>query len=133
MKWTEELYRDVLQHPEFRLRENDYVIGDRKFGGNAQYIKKDRWLHHTSILWDYSAEKMRCLRHPKKAPMYRADRSHEDFICRLSEYFSDKEEFITRMFKELEKRFTVREVSLDDVLVTKTAPVRQSTQLILTD
>ena len=56
MKWTEELYRGAFQHPEFRLRENDYVIGDRKFGGNARYIKRYRWLDHTSMLWDQSAE-----------------------------------------------------------------------------
>ena len=51
MRWTGELYggeqnphavfRDV---PGWRLRENDYVVGDLKVGGNAQSIAKDRWL-----------------------------------------------------------------------------------------
>ena len=58
MKWTETIYRDVFTHEGFRLRENDFVIGDKKIGGNAQYIKKQRWLHHTSFLWDYSEKKM---------------------------------------------------------------------------
>lgn len=130
MKWTEELYRGAIDHPEFRLRENDYVIGERKFGGNAQYIKKDRWLHHTSILWDYSPDKMQCLLHPKKTPSYRAGRPHEEFLCRLSEYFADKQAFITRMIAEVEKRFTVSEVSLEQALSMSRDPVRQSTQFI---
>src|SRR5262249_25845798 len=94
MKWTEQIYVQALKHPHIRLRENDFVLGDRKFGGNAQYIKKDRWLHHTSLLWDYDPDKMSVLLHPKKAPPYRAGRRHEGFLCRLSDHFTDKQEWI---------------------------------------
>lgn len=111
MRWTEEIYRAVFQHPDFRLRENDYVFGDRKFGGNAQYIKKDRWLHHSSLLWDYSPEKMQYLLHPKKTPPYRAGRSHEDFLCRLCDYFPKKEQLIERLVQELDRRFAIQNVS----------------------
>jgi lipoate-protein ligase A len=50
MRWTEALYRPLLPS-DFQLRENDYVLGNHKFGGNAQYLRKDRWLHHSSLLW----------------------------------------------------------------------------------
>lgn len=49
----------------------DYVYGDRKFGGNAQAITGKRWLHHTSLLWDYDPANMALLKHPSKAPEYR--------------------------------------------------------------
>lgn len=49
----------------------DYVFGDRKFGGNAQSITKNRWVHHTSFLWDYEAKNMSYLKLPAKAPQYR--------------------------------------------------------------
>lgn len=83
----------------------DYCFGDRKFGGNAQAITKDRsalvllsiptgtcvprilceavcdeapacapacrWVHHTSLLWDFRDERMALLRQPAKQPEYR--------------------------------------------------------------
>jgi len=130
MKWTEQIYSQAFQHPGFRLKENDFVIEDRKFGGNAQYIKKDRWLHHTSFLWDYTPEKMHYLLHPKKTPSYRAGRSHEEFLCRLSEYFSDKEKLISSIIGEIEKRFPLKEISLEEVLSNITDSARQSTSLV---
>ncbi len=53
----------------------DYVFGERKFGGNAQAITKDRWLHHTSFLWDFRDDRMRLLKQPGRAPEYRAVRT----------------------------------------------------------
>ena len=38
----------------------------------VQAITKGRWLHHTSFLWDFQDERMRLLKHPGKAPEYRA-------------------------------------------------------------
>ena len=51
---------------------SDYIFGDRKFGGNAQAITRQRWLHHTSFLWDFRDDRMALLQHPEKAPEYRA-------------------------------------------------------------
>ena len=72
MRWTERVYRTVFQtieqkywperniweedddlkkyfpftgDHEFSLRENDYCFGPLKFGGNAQSIIRDRWVH----------------------------------------------------------------------------------------
>jgi lipoate-protein ligase A len=130
MKWTEEIYRAAFQHPHFQLKENDFVLGERKCGGNAQYIKKDRWLHHTSFLWDYSVENMQYLLHPKKAPSYRAGRPHDEFLCRLTEFFPDKELLIERLIAEMEKRFGAHPISLDEVLLLNKEGVRQSTTLM---
>lgn len=50
---------------------SDYVFGNRKFGGNAQSIIKNRWIHHTSFLWDYEVRNMAYLKLPVRAPEYR--------------------------------------------------------------
>ena len=36
LRWSEELYKECLPS-SFHLRENDYAIGEKKCGGNAQY------------------------------------------------------------------------------------------------
>lgn len=53
----------------------DYVLGQLKFGGNAQAITGRRWLHHTSFLWDYDPAHMALLQHPRKKPKYRLVRA----------------------------------------------------------
>lgn len=69
----------------FALRENDYVVGDHKCGGNAQGISRDRFVHHTSFLWDFSDANMALLRMPAKVPDYRSQRAHTDFLCKLKD------------------------------------------------
>jgi lipoate-protein ligase A len=49
---------------------SDYAFSHRKFGGNAQSITKNRWVHHTSFLWDYDVKNMDYLKIPKRAPEY---------------------------------------------------------------
>lgn len=102
LEWTQKLYQPLL--PGFSLRENDYVFGERKFGGNAQYIQKGRFLHHTSFLWDYDPEKMDYLLLPKKQPAYRQSRPHTDFLTTLRPLFSTQEilaeAFLTHICKQ---------------------------------
>lgn len=105
MQWTATLYKDVF--PGFALRDNDYVFGDKKFGGNAQYIKKDRWLHHTTFLWDYSQERMQMLSMPARMPAYRQGRSHLDFVTTLKESFSRKEDVGNAVKETLSHHFTL--------------------------
>ncbi|GAQ84080.1 Putative Lipoate-protein ligase A [Klebsormidium nitens] len=96
MAFMEAFYQHVFAKPgaeAFRLRENDFVFGNRKFGGNAQSITKLRWLHHTSFLWDYQDQNMDLLRHPDRAPDYRKGRAHGDFLCKLREHFETKGKF----------------------------------------
>ncbi|KAK1274775.1 hypothetical protein QJS04_geneDACA000802 [Acorus gramineus] len=73
MSWTGQLYGQILSGVgDFCLRENDYAFGSRKVGGNAQSITKDRWIHHTSFLWDYDVKNMEYLKLPSRAPKYRS-------------------------------------------------------------
>lgn len=57
-------YQDCAQHA-------DYTFDEQKFGGNAQAITKQRWLHHTSFLWDFDDHNMALLKHPSRVPKYR--------------------------------------------------------------
>lgn len=85
MQWTEKFYQPIFAPQVLQLNENDYVIGRRKCGGNAQSLTKGRWLHHTSFLWDYDIDKMNVLTLPKKIPAYRQARPHHEFLCKLKE------------------------------------------------
>ena len=97
LRWSENFYKELWQIPDFHLRENDYCIGDKKCGGNAQYIKKDRWLHHTSFLWDYSTDNMKHLLLPTKRPKYRLDRSHDTFLTRLKNHAPSADALIDKL------------------------------------
>lgn len=115
MRWTENLYKRAFNHPSFSLRDNDYALGDKKCGGNAQYIKKERWLHHTSFLWDYQEANMSYLLHPKKTPSYRQGRAHSDFLCKLKETFPCKQTLIDQIVSSLASEFPVDVISLDQI------------------
>lgn len=129
LRWSEAIYKAFLP-PPFHLRENDYVIGERKCGGNAQYLKKNRWLHHTTFLWDYKKIHMDLLLHPQKTPQYRASRSHEDFLTPLSAHLPSKAHFVSELKKTLAQLYPVQEVTLDAVLPFLEQPHRQSTQKV---
>eukprot|EP00697_Spironema_sp_BW2_P016164 gnl/Spiro4/7294_TR3816_c0_g1_i2.p1 gnl/Spiro4/7294_TR3816_c0_g1~~gnl/Spiro4/7294_TR3816_c0_g1_i2.p1 ORF type:complete len:289 (+),score=72.17 gnl/Spiro4/7294_TR3816_c0_g1_i2:104-868(+) len=95
MNWSGELYQRVFARlglQQFHLLENDYVLRASphapalKFAGNAQCLSSDRWVHHTSFLWDFEPSNMTCLRKPAKAPEYRAGREHDSFLTCLREW-----------------------------------------------
>lgn len=132
MKWSETMYRPFFRIPAFGLRENDYVLGDKKFGGNAQYIQKQRWVHHTSFLWDFAHETMNYLLLPEKRPVYRQDRSHLDFLCRLSELYPNKESFYSDLKAYLQSHFP-KEVSYASLSPILETPHRKNTVNISLD
>lgn len=129
MRWSGEFYEGALELPEFRLRENDYVIEDKKCGGNAQYFRKDRWLHHSSFLWDFDKEKMNFLKHPPKMPEYRSERTHNDFLCKLHAQFKTKKILVERVVKHLEEYFVVNQgmINLEEIL---SRPHRKATKVL---
>jgi lipoate-protein ligase A len=126
LKWSADFYQAAF--PALSLRENDYAIGEKKCGGNAQYIKKDRWLHHTSFLWDWKKERMDLLLHPKKTPAYRAGRTHAAFLGRVSDHADDKTSWIGSLKKELSNRYAVQEMSLEEVKPVMQRPHRQTSE-----
>jgi len=100
----------VKPYPQdvFELKENDFVLGEHKMGGNAQSITSTGWLHHTSFLWDYEDENMLSyLKFPKSRPDYRKDRPHADFLVRLSQHFPhlEKTAFATQLIYVLTTSF----------------------------
>lgn len=99
LRWAGNLYQDIFGI--IRLRENDFVIGEKKCGGNALYIRKNRWLLHTSFLWDYRPERMALLHFPRKTPAYRSGRGHEEFCTRLNTHFAQKEEWVEKLKSSL--------------------------------
>lgn len=115
MSWSSLIYNEVFHGTgDFHLRENDYVFGNRKFGGNAQSITKGRWIHHTSFLWDYEIRNMAYLKLPSRAPEYRSARDHLEFICRMKDYIS-RSDFIDRTVRALGTHFSVESEELEAI------------------
>lgn len=127
-KFSETIYKDVFKDLPFELKQNDYVLNDRKIGGNAQYIKKDRWLHHTSFLYDYKPHLMQLLKHPKKTPAYREGRGHEAFISTLKNHFDHKSKVPVLLKNTLHNYF---EIKIETLNFTEKKPSRTSTMQIL--
>lgn len=108
--------------PVFSLLEHDYVLGDRKVGGNAQTISRDRWVHHTSFLWRINPAHMRLLQLPDKRPAYRADRPHGDFLTPLSRHLLSPDHdgdrgpaaFFAAVERQLGQLFDVRAVPVEE-------------------
>jgi len=128
--WTEEILKPCFQEKAFHVQANDYAIGDKKFGGNAQYFAKNRWLHHTSILWNYSVDEMRVLKMPPKVPEYRQGRSHSDFLICLNQYFTSKEQFFGKVVASLANRFQIVWQQKSDVETIVQTPHRKATELL---
>jgi lipoate-protein ligase A len=118
--------------PQIHLLENDYVIGERKCGGNAQYLCRGRWLHHTSFLWEYDPENMAYLKMPSKTPRYRQQRTHEEFLCTLKPHFVDEEEFYKRFLSYLHQQFSIITIPFEEAWKTTDYSHRKATCMIAT-
>lgn len=129
-RWSEDFYKKAWKHPEFTFRENDYVLGNTKCGGNAQYIRKNRFLHHTTFLWDYSPSAMEYLLLPPKSPPYRKDRPHSEFLCKLKDHFPSKKSLTNAIIAELSTRYEVIPLNPDDLLPLLEEDHRKSTTFI---
>lgn len=103
MKWNATFF------PHLTLFQNDFTIGDRKVGGNAQYIRKKRFVHHTTFLWEYDMEKMACLKHPNRTPLYRKGRDHRDFLTPLASHFDSVDDFLEPLMSRLPINQTVHQ------------------------
>nr|XP_043607337.1 putative lipoate-protein ligase A [Erigeron canadensis] len=130
MSWSSLLYSKVFQGTtDFRLRENDYVFGLRKFGGNAQSITKNRWIHHTSFLWDYKTRNMSYLKLPKRTPEYRLARDHLDFICPMKDYLS-RSDFINKTIDAAGSHFSVKSSEFDALKLRSNSKFTPTSRLL---
>ena len=136
LKWTSDIYADALAAcgiSDFRTNANDYCIGDRKFGGNAQSISGKRWLHHTSLLWDYEPSRMGLLQMPKKRPEYRASRPHGDFVRSLkASGVPDRSELLRAIVDAAATRLELTQVTIKEAAEAMAAPHRKvTTEVVL--
>lgn len=129
MDWTASVCRHAFEEADFKVLENDFVIGNRKCGGNAQYLCKDRWLQHTSFLWDYCSDTMQSLLLPKKIPEYRQQRMHDDFLCRLCDRlpYGSPNGLLDKFEQTLESRFKIIWQTEEDVAEIIQRPHRKAT------
>jgi lipoate---protein ligase len=128
--WAEKIYYPVFKDLDFFFLENDYVIGNKKCGGNAQYFRKDRFLHHTSFLWNFESERMNYLLMPQRKPKYRKERNHSEFLCKLSDHFSCKKKFTKDLIESLSSYFFIEENHSSEIGKLMETPHRKSTTLI---
>jgi len=129
-QWMANFYKKSFPQFEMHLRENDYVIGERKWGGNAQYLSKGRWLHHTSMLWDFDQKNMDYLLMPAKIPAYRQARVHRDFMCTLREHFSEASKVNIQIINQLKQQFEVDAMSLQNIKEIIERPHRKATVIL---
>jgi len=120
-------YKQAFHPLPIDLKENDYVVGEKKIGGNAQYLTKGRFLHHTSLLWDYDPDLMKYLLIPLKTPSYRKRRDHCDFITSLKNHI-EKDEISLNLKKMLQNHFLIEEVDLKSIDSLLQQPHRKSTE-----
>lgn len=126
-RFSELIYKNVFQPLPFELKQNDYVLNNRKCGGNAQYIKKDRWLHHTSFLYDYQKANMDVLKHPKKTPTYREGRDHTDFVCKLKDFLENKHHLFNSLKTTLACEF---DIAIEKGIIESVSASRSSTHIL---
>jgi lipoate-protein ligase A len=131
MKWSVErmyapMFDRLMPSHNFTLSEHDYCFGEYKFAGNAQCISRERWVHHTSFLWDFDTFNMKYLLMPEKRPAYRRDRQHSQFLTRLKDYFppaiAQQEVFYDGVVHQLREMFDVTEVSEEEAREILTRP-----------
>lgn len=113
MSWAFEHLQFLKNHCAFSFKENDWAIENKKVAGNAQYIKKERFCHHLSLLWkaNYQAY-AQFLKHPPKEPEYRKKRTHQDFLCELGTFLTDQASFKMEFVKELNMRYEIKQVDI---------------------
>lgn len=105
LRWAFNLYKPIFKNFNFQLIENDFVIDNKKIVGNALYIKKDRFLIHSSFLFDFDISKIsKYLLFPPKVPLYREKREHKDFLTPLKNKIS-KNIFLVNLKKILKIHF----------------------------
>jgi lipoate-protein ligase A len=63
---------------------SDLAIGDLKCSGNSMRCKRDFFLYHGTLLYDFPLDLIaECLAMPPRQPAYRAGRPHAGFVANL--------------------------------------------------
>lgn len=123
LAWMAQQYRPLLS-----LKEHDFVIDDKKCGGNALYLQKGRWLVHSTFLWDYRPDLMACLQMPSRQPAYRRQRKHGDFLCRLHDKLAERESLYALLMENLSRHFNLVASSYEDTRHIVSMPHRSTVE-----
>ncbi|WP_100934518.1 lipoate--protein ligase family protein [Candidatus Chlamydia corallus] len=130
LAWTYEVYSPLLPNT-FSIRENDYVLGHKKIGGNAQYIQRYRWVHHTTFLWDIDIDRLSYyLPIPQKQPPYRNQRSHKEFLTTLRPWFPCHDYFFESIKASGNLLFTWQEFLGNELEEILAQPHRKATTVL---
>lgn len=63
---------------------SDLALGDRKFSGNSLRCRKEHFLYHGTLLYDFPLDLIEaCLFRAPREPEYRHDRGHRAFVTNL--------------------------------------------------
>jgi len=133
LQWTASFYKKALDLEHFNLKEHDYALNNLKCAGNAQYLRKERFVHHSTFLWDFSKDNMNYLLQPKKMPAYRENRSHLDFLCTLKPFISSIELMREKIIWHLQTMFKVEQILLEDLRMILDIPHRKTTTYVALD
>jgi lipoate-protein ligase A len=79
---------------------SDLAIGGRKFSGNSVRCKRDHFLYHGTLLYDFDLPLIsHLLSMPPRQPDYRGGRGHEAFVRNLSVDGAALRSALTQAFK----------------------------------
>ncbi len=97
---------------------NDLVIGDRKFCGNSQYIRKNRIMHHGCILFDVDLSVLsEALKVSKDKIESKGRKSVRSRVTNIKEHLEDKS-LTTEDFKKLLKDYMNKHYNMIDYKLT---------------
>ncbi len=98
---------------------NDLVIDDAKFCGNAQYIKKNRVMHHGCILFDVNLSVLAdALKVSQDKIESKGKKSVRSRVTNIKEHLSDKS-ITTEDFKNLLKAYMNKHYNMTDYSLTE--------------
>lgn len=130
LQWTQDIYAPIFPIG-FKITENDYTFLDKKIGGNAQYIQKYRWVHHTTFLWNMNPKKLaRYLPTPEIQPSYRQNRSHDEFLTTIYELFDSREDFLSQLKQSAASKMVWEQGSIQTLTPMLSLPHRKATQIL---
>ena len=67
-----------------RAGVSDLVLGERKFSGNSLRCKRNHFLYHGTLLYNFPLEQIgELLNMPSRQPAYRKQRTHGNFLMNL--------------------------------------------------
>jgi lipoate---protein ligase len=86
---------------------SDLVIGNKKFSGNSLRCKRNFFIYHGTLLYDFPLEKIgEFLKQPPRQPTYREQRTHKDFVANLPLDAATLRQSLTSAFQATEKLAT---------------------------